>query len=141
VVDIAQHLVLPATTFAVYQLTLMYRLTRSKLQEVLKEDYITTARAKGLPERVVVYKHGLRNALLPLVTVLGMDFAFVLAGTVLIETVFAWPGMGRLMFEAIAARDYPILTGIFTVVTAMVIVVNILTDLVYAWIDPRVVYE
>jgi peptide/nickel transport system permease protein len=119
----------------------MYRLTRSKLQEVLKEDYITTARAKGLPERVVVYKHGLRNALLPLVTVLGMDFAFVLAGTVLIETVFAWPGMGRLMFEAIAARDYPILTGIFTVVTAMVIVVNILTDLVYAWIDPRVVYE
>lgn len=141
VVDVAQHLVLPATTFAVYQLTLMYRLTRSKLQEVLKEDYITTARAKGLPERVVVYKHGLRNALLPLVTVLGMDFAFVLAGTVLIETVFAWPGMGRLMFEAIAARDYPILTGIFTVVTAMVILVNILTDLVYAWVDPRVAYE
>lgn len=141
VVDIAHHLVLPASTFAIYQLTLMFRLTRSKLQEVLKEDYITTARANGLSERVVVYKHGLRNALLPLVTVLGMDFAFVLAGTVLIETVFAWPGMGRLMFEAIAARDYPILTGIFTVVTAMVIIVNILTDLIYAWIDPRVVYD
>ncbi len=141
VADVAHHLVLPASTYALYQLTLMYRLARSKLQEVLKEDYITTARAKGLPERVVVYKHALRNALLPLVTVLGMDFAFVLAGTVLIETVFAWPGMGRLMFDAIAARDYPVLTGIFTVVTAMVIVVNILTDLVYAWIDPRVVYD
>jgi peptide/nickel transport system permease protein len=141
VVDVAHHLVLPATTYAVYQLTLMYRLARSKLHEVLQEDYITTARAKGLPERVVVYRHGLRNALLPLVTVLGMDFAFMLAGTVLVETVFAWPGMGRLMFEAIAARDYPILTGIFTVVTAMVIIVNIITDLIYAWIDPRVVYE
>ncbi|HZP78518.1 MAG TPA: ABC transporter permease [Pseudolabrys sp.] len=141
VIDVAHHLVLPASTYALYQLTLMYRLARSKLQDVLKEDYITTARAKGLPERVVVYKHALRNALLPLVTVLGMDFAFVLAGTVLVETVFAWPGMGRLMFDAIAARDYPVLTGIFTVVTAMVIIVNILTDLIYAWIDPRVVYD
>jgi peptide/nickel transport system permease protein len=141
VLDVAHHLVLPATTYAVYQLTLMYRLARNKLQEVMREDYIITARAKGLSERVVVYKHGLRNALLPLITVLGMDFAFVLAGTVLVETVFAWPGMGRLMFDAIVARDYPVLTGIFTVVTAMVIVMNIVTDLIYAWVDPRVVYS
>ena len=141
ILDTAHHLVLPATTYAVYHLTLIFRLTRSKMQEILKEDYIITARAKGLPERTVVYKHALRNALLPVVTVLGVNFGFMLAGSVLVETVFAWPGMGRLMYEGILSRDYPVLMGVFTVVTFMVIIANIITDIVYALIDPRVVYK
>jgi peptide/nickel transport system permease protein len=141
VLDTAHHLVLPATTYAVYHLTLMFRLTRSKMQEILKEDYIITARAKGLEEGSVVYKHALRNALLPVVTVIGITFGFMLAGSVLVETVFAWPGMGRLMYEGILSRDYPVLMGIFTVVSFMVIVVNIMTDIIYGFIDPRVVYK
>lgn len=141
VLDRLHHLVLPATTYAIYHLTLVFRLTRGKMQEVLKEDYIITARAKGLDERTVVYKHGLRNALLPVVTVLGINFGFMLAGSVLVETVFAWPGMGRLMYEAILSRDYPVLMGVFTVVSIMVIVANVITDVVYSFIDPRVVYK
>ncbi len=139
--DRLHHLVLPATTYAIYHLTLVFRLTRGKMQEVLKEDYIITARAKGLDERTVVYKHGLRNALLPVVTVLGINFGFMLAGSVLVETVFAWPGMGRLMYEGILSRDYPVLMGVFTVVSVMVIIANIVTDVVYSLIDPRVVYK
>lgn len=141
VLDVAHHLVLPATTYAVYHLTLVFRLTRSKMQEILKEDYIITARAKGVDEGTVVYKHALRNALLPVVTVIGVNFGFMLAGSVLVETVFAWPGMGRLMYEGILSRDYPVLMGIFTVVSFMVIVANIITDIVYGFIDPRVVYK
>lgn len=140
-VDRLHHLVLPATTYAIYHLTLVFRLTRGKMQEILKEDYIITARAKGLDERNVVYRHGLRNALLPVVTVLGINFGFMLAGSVLVETVFAWPGMGRLMYEGILARDYPVLMGVFTVVSVMVILANIVTDVVYSFIDPRVVYK
>lgn len=138
--DLLHHLILPATTYGVYHLTLVFRLTRGKMQEILQEDYIRTARAKGLDERGVTYRHALRNALLPVVTVLGVNFGFMLAGSVLVETVFAWPGMGRLMYEGILARDYPVLMGIFTIVSVMVIVANILTDVVYAVIDPRVVY-
>ncbi len=139
--DLLHHLVLPATTYAVYHLTLVFRLTRGKMQEVLKEDYIITARAKGLEERRVVYKHGLRNALLPVITVLGINFGFMLAGSVLVETVFAWPGMGRLMYEGILSRDYPVLMGVFTIVSVMVIIANIVTDVVYSFVDPRVVYK
>jgi peptide/nickel transport system permease protein len=140
-VDRLHHLVLPATTYAIYHLTLVFRLTRGKMQEVLKEDYIITARAKGLDEGSVVYRHGLRNALLPLVTVLGINFGFMLAGSVLVETVFAWPGMGRLMYEGILSRDYPVLMGVFTIVSIMVILANIVTDVTYSLIDPRVVHQ
>lgn len=139
--DIAHHLVLPALTYSVYHMALIYRLTRVKMQETLALDFITTARAKGVPEGRVVYVHALRNAVLPVVTVIGLNFGFMLAGSVLTETVFAWPGMGRLLYEAIAARDYPVLMGLFTVLSTMVIVVNVLTDLLYAAIDPRVVYK
>lgn len=139
--DVLHHLVLPALTYTVYHLTLIFRLTRVKMQEVLAMDFITTARAKGVPERTVVYGHALRNAMLPVVTVIGLHFGFMLAGSVLTETVFAWPGTGRLMFEAIMARDYPILMGLFFCLSVMVILVNVLTDIVYALIDPRVVYH
>lgn len=141
VLDIGHHLVLPALTYSVYNLTLIFRLTRSRMQETLAEDYIITARAKGVPEHSVVYRHALSNALLPVVTVIGLNFGFMLAGSVLTETVFAWPGLGRLMYEAIMARDYPILMGLFIFISFLVIVANVVTDIVYALIDPRVVYR
>ena len=141
IVDIAHHLVLPALTYGVYHLTLLFRLTRVKMQDVLAQDYILMARAKGVPEHRVVLQHALRNALLPIVTVLGLNFGFMLAGSVLTETVFAWPGTGRLLYEAILARDYPLLMGLFTCLSTMVVMVNVATDIAYALIDPRVVYR
>jgi peptide/nickel transport system permease protein len=141
ILDVAHHLVLPALTYSFYHLALIYRLTRVKMQEVMALDFITTARAKGVAESRVVYRHALRNAILPVVTVIGLNFGFMLAGSVLTETVFAWPGMGRLLYEAIGARDYPVLMGLFTVLSVMVICANVLTDVVYALIDPRVVYR
>jgi ABC-type dipeptide/oligopeptide/nickel transport system permease component len=141
ILDVAHHLVLPATTYSFYHLALIYRLTRVKMQEVMALDFITTARAKGVAEGRVVYKHALRNAILPVVTVIGLNFGFMLAGSVLTETVFAWPGMGRLLYEAIGARDYPVLMGLFTVLSVMVICANVLTDVIYALVDPRVVYR
>ena len=136
--DVAHHLALPALTYSVYHLALIYRLTRVKMQETLALDYVTTARAKGVSEGRVVYVHALRNAVLPVVTVIGLNFGFMLAGSVLTETVFAWPGMGRLLYEAIGARDYPVLMGLFTCLSLMVIGANVVTDLIYALIDPRV---
>jgi peptide/nickel transport system permease protein len=141
VVDILRHLILPAITYSCYYLALIFRLTRVKMQEVFAEDYIITARAKGVPEGRVIFHHALRNAMIPIVTVIGFNFAFMMAGSVLTETVFAWPGMGRLMFEAIMARDYPVLLGLFFVVSIMVIMANVVTDIIYAVIDPRVVYK
>ena len=141
VVDILRHLVMPAATYSCYYLALIFRLTRVKMQEVFAEDYIITARAKGVPEGRVIFHHALRNAMIPIVTVIGFNFAFMMAGSVLTETVFAWPGMGRLMFEAIMARDYPVLLGLFFVVSIMVIMANVLTDIIYVVIDPRVVYK
>ena len=141
VLDIAHHLVLPVITYSVYHLALVFRLTRTKMQEALAQDFITTARAKGLAEHRVVYVHALRNAILPVVTIIGLNFGFMLAGSVLTETVFAWPGMGRLLYDAIGARDYPVLMGLFTILSLMVIVANVITDVIYAVIDPRVVYR
>ena len=139
--DIAHHLVLPALTYSLYHLALMFRLTRVKMQEVLAQDFILTARAKGLSEAQVIFSHALRNAMLPIVTVLGLNFGFMLAGSVLTETVFAWPGTGRLLYEAILARDYPVLMGLFVCLSTMVVLVNLVTDIAYALIDPRVVYR
>jgi peptide/nickel transport system permease protein len=141
VVDLLKHLVLPAVTYGIFHLTLIFRLTRVKMQDVLAEDYVVTARAKGVDERGVVYGHALRNAMLPIVTIIGFNFAFMMAGSVLTETVYAWPGMGRLMYDAVTSRDYPILLGLFYVISIMVILVNVITDIIYAFIDPRVVYK
>lgn len=141
VLDVLWHLVLPALTLGLLQLALVTRLTRAGLLEVLSEDYVRTARAKGLAPRIVLYRHALRNALLPVVTVVGGHVGTLLAGAVLTEIIFAWPGLGRLIYDATLSRDYPLLMAVFLVVSASVIVVNLLTDLTYSVLDPRVRYR
>lgn len=141
VLNILHHLILPATVYGIYHLTLIFRLTRVKMMETLSLDYVTIARAKGASEYVVVMKHALPNALLPIITVIGYNFGFMLAGSVLVETVFGWPGLGRLMFEAITARDYPLLLGLFAIISMFVITANVVTDILYAVIDPRILYR
>jgi len=138
VLDVLYHLVLPAFTLGLGYLAVDVRFTRASMLEVMSQEYIRTARAKGLSERVVFYKHALRNALIPLVTITGLNFGFLLAGAVLTETVYAWPGLGRLMYDSIYARDYPVLLGMFVVISLMVIVVNLITDIVYSILDPRI---
>jgi peptide/nickel transport system permease protein len=114
------------------------RLARSSMLDVLGSDFIRTARAKGLAERVVLYKHALRNAVLPVITVLGLQFGNVLAGAILVETVFNWPGLGRLAFESVLRRDYPTILGVLVFSSIVVIVMNLLTDLAYRLVDPRI---
>jgi len=135
-----QHLVLPAVTLALPSVALVARMTRSSLLEVLGEDYVRTARAKGLAEPVVLLGHALRNALIPVVTVIGLQFGQLLGGAILTETVFAWPGLGRLVVLAIFARDYPLLQGIVLIFALSYVVVNLVVDLAYAWLDPRITY-
>ena len=139
--DFLAHLALPVLTLAIVQLAQILRLTRTEMLNVLGENFITTARAKGISEDRVLYGHALRNALLPVVTIIGSDFGMMLSGAVLIETVFAYPGLGRLMIEAIAARDYPVLLGLFLVISVGVAVVNFITDMIYPLIDPRIEYQ
>jgi peptide/nickel transport system permease protein len=141
VLDVLHHLVLPALTYATYHITILFRLTRSKMLEILSQDFIITARGKGLTRRAIIYRHALPNALLPVVTVIGVSVGFMFAGSVLVETVFAWPGMGRLLFDAIVARDYPLVMGLLVFVCIMVVLANLVTDIIYALIDPRVVYK
>lgn len=115
-------------------------MTRASMLEVLRSDYIRTARAKGVPEFSVVYNHGLRNALIPIVTVIGLQFGTLLGGAVLTETVFAWPGIGRLLVDSIGYRDYPVIQGTVLVITVGFVLVNILVDVLYAYLDPRIRY-
>ena len=136
--DVAHHLVLPAFTLAIIFLALYSRLARASMLEVLESDYIRTARSKGLNERVVVGKHALRNAVLPVVTVAGLQAGSLLSGAILVETVFNWPGLGTLAFDSILRRDFPTVLGILLLSSVLVIVANILTDLTYQLIDPRI---
>lgn len=136
--DVARHLALPALTLALPQLALTARLTRTGMREALAEEYIATARAKGLAEWAVLRRHALRNALLPVVTALGGHVGVLLTGAALTETVFAWPGLGRLLLDAALKRDYPLLMAIFLLVSLVVVAANLLTDLVYTALDPRV---
>jgi len=136
--DVATHLVLPSLTLALVFIAQYSRLARVNMIDVLSADYVRTARAKGLPERVVLVKHALRNTLIPIVTVVGLQFGNLFAGAVLVETVFSWPGMGRLVFDSILRRDYPTLMGVLFFSAVMVIAANIITDLVYRLIDPRI---
>jgi peptide/nickel transport system permease protein len=135
-----KELILPAITMATYNIPLILRLTRSTFFDVLYQDYIRTARAKGLPERVVVFVHILRNAAIPLVTVLGMNFGRILGGAIVTETVFAWPGVGLLSIDAIFTADYPVIMAATIILVVSVVVVNFLTDLTYAVLDPRIRY-
>lgn len=138
VVDRLEHLVLPALTLGLFFMAVYLRMTRSSVLEVSQMDFVKTARAKGLGEGVIRRRHILRNALLPVVTLAGLQAGQLVGGAVLTETVFAWPGIGRLMFESLTARDYNTLLGVFLVSAAMVILFNILTDIVYRLIDPRI---
>ncbi len=138
--DVMWHLALPAITLGVVLSGIFVRLTRANMLDVLKSDYILAARARGIPERRVVYSHGLRNALIPVVTMLGLQFSLLLAGAILTESTFSWPGMGRLLLERIYLRDYPVIQGVIIVYTLFVSVVSLLVDLLYAVIDPRVKY-
>ena len=135
--DVAHHLVLPAATLGIIYLAQYSRLARTSMLEVLGSDYIRTARAKGLGEARVTFKHALRNAMVPLVTIAGLQFGNLISGAVLVETVFSWPGLGTLALDAILGRDYPTLLGVLTFSAMMVIVANLITDLSYRWIDPR----
>lgn len=141
VLDVARHMVLPVLTLTLYNLALILRLTRGSMLEVVGQEYVKVARAKGLSENTVMIKHALRNALLPVVTVVGLEFRALIAGAVLTETVFAWPGLGRLTFDAIHARDYPLLMGMFIFISVLVAVGNLVTDLLYALLDPRIRYR
>jgi len=133
-------LVLPVLTVALASASFLVRLVRGSVLEVLSQDFIRTARAKGLTERVVLYKHALRNAALPVVTVLGLEFASLLIATVVVETVFGIPGLGSLSLTAISARDYPLVQGVVLVIAAFIVLMNLLVDLLYALLDPRVSY-
>ena len=136
--DVFRHLILPAITLASIYLAVYSRLARASMLDVLGSDYIRTARSKGLSERVVVYKHALKNALLPVVTMAGLQFARLIAGAVVVETVFSWPGIGQLAFNSILRRDHPLLLGILFLSTLMVVIANLLTDFIYRILDPRI---
>jgi len=133
-------LVLPAITLALFSMGLVARQTRSAMLEVLGQDFVRTARAKGAGRRVVLIRHALRNALLPIVTTIGLQFGTLLGGAVLTESVFAWPGVGRLLVDSINARDYPVVQGVVLLLSVSFIVINLLTDLIYAYVDPRIRY-
>jgi ABC-type dipeptide/oligopeptide/nickel transport system permease component len=132
------YYVLPAATLGAALAAILTRMVRGAMLEELSSDYVRTARAKGLPTHVVLFRHAFRNALIPIVTILGLQFGTLLAGTIVTETIFSWPGIGRLAVQAISARDYPLLQGCILVIAVSYIAVNLLTDLLYAVIDPRV---
>lgn len=139
-VDALRHLVLPALTLGTIPLAIVAKMTRAGMLEVLRTDYIRTAKAKGLGAFAVVVKHGLRNALIPIVTVIGLQTGLLLGGAVLTESIFSWPGVGRLAFEAISDRDYPLINGAVLLFAATFVVVNLCVDLLYAGLDPRIRY-
>jgi ABC-type dipeptide/oligopeptide/nickel transport system permease component len=139
--DVLHHLALPALALGFTLAATVSRLSRSAMLEVISQDYIRTARAKGQGERLVVYKHALRNMLVPLLTIIGIFIAIALTGTVLTETVFTRPGLGKMLVDAIGARDYPLAQGAITVFTMIIIVVNLVVDMLYAVVDPRVTYR
>lgn len=139
-IDGLRHLVLPALTLGGIQIPALARLTRSSVLEALSQDYIRTARAKGLAERFVVAKHALKNALLPVVTIIGLQFAGLLGGAVVTETIFSWPGLGRLAVTAILTRDFPMVQGTILVAAVTFVTINLLVDLLYAVLDPRIKY-
>lgn len=136
-----QHFVLPVTTLSLGQAALIARLTRSSLLEILNADYIRTARSKGLADRRVIFLHALKNALIPIVTVVGLSFGGLLGGAVITESIFGLPGVGRLTIAAISDRDYPMIQGTVLLVAVSFIVVNLVVDVIYAYIDPRIHYE
>ena len=138
VLDVARHMIMPVATLSLFYVAVYTRIMRASMLEVFNQDYVTTARAKGLSEQRITLRHVLRNALLPVVTLAGVHSGTLVGCAVLTETVFAWPGIGRLLYEALLQRDYNLLLGVFTVCSAMVLIFNLITDLVYRLVDPRI---
>ena len=132
---------LPAVCLGVSRAAVVARLTRSSMLEVLRQEYVRTARAKGLQERAVIYRHALRNALIPIVTILGLQFGFLLGGAVIAEVVFSWPGVGRLAVDGILARDFPVVQGCVLLVAVIFVLLNLSVDILYAWLNPRIRYQ
>lgn len=135
------HLILPAVALASYSMAIIARMTRSTMLEVIRQDYIRTARSKGLVESVVIFKHALRNALIPVITVIGLQMGSLLGGAVLTETVFSWPGIGSFIVNAILAGDFPVVQGGVIMVATVFVVVNLIVDILYAYLDPRIKYS
>jgi peptide/nickel transport system permease protein len=140
-IDAVQHLIMPAIALATIPTAIIARMTRSSMLDVLQEDYIRTASAKGLTERVVLFRHALKNAFLPVITIIGIQAGSLLAGAVLTETIFSWPGIGKWVYDAILGRDYPIVQGGTLVIALIFVVVNLLVDISYALLDPRIHYD
>jgi len=140
-IDILKHLILPVFVSAFTGLAGLSRYTKSSMLEVLHQDYVRTARAKGLPEKAVIFKHALRNALIPVVTIVGLTVPDLIGGSFIFETIFAWPGMGRLGYEAIMSRDYPVIMCVGTIVAVLTLIGNLLADIAYAYVDPRIRYK
>jgi peptide/nickel transport system permease protein len=138
--DVLLHLLLPSITLGIVLSGVFVRLTRANMLDILKSDFIIAGRARGIPERKLVYSHALKNALIPILTMMGLQFALLLANAVLTETTFSWPGMARLLLERIYLRDYPTVQGIIVIFALMVSLISLVVDLVYALIDPRVKY-
>ena len=136
-----KHLILPAITLAAGMAGMLMRIERASMLEVLNKPYIRTARAKGLSEPVIIFRHAFKNTLIPLVTVIGMQFAHLLSGVVIVEQIFAWPGIGYFFMEAIKARYYPVIQGFALMMAFFVVLSNLLVDVCYAFIDPRIRYE
>jgi peptide/nickel transport system permease protein len=139
--DVLSHLVLPALTLGTIPLAIVARITRSAMLEVLTQDYIRTAKAKGLPDRLVVFRHALKNALLPINTTIGLQFGTLLGGAILTETIFSWAGIGSWVYEGILARDYPVVQGGVVFIAVLFVLINLLVDISYAWIDPRIQFR
>jgi len=139
--SVLEHLILPAIALGTIPMAIIARTTRSSMLEVLRQDFIRTERAKGLSERKVIYKHAIRNAMVPVVTVIGLNFGLLLSGAILTETVFSWPGVGRLVVDAVYARDYPLVIGCILIFALVFVIVNLITDILYTYIDPRIHYD
>lgn len=139
--DVLHHLVLPAVALGTIPMAIIARMTRSSMLEVLRKDFIRTAYAKGLKRKIVIFKHALKNALVPIITVVGLQFGVLLGGAVMTETIFSWPGLGKYLVDAIYARDFPIVQGGILFFAGVFVVVNLLVDLSYALVDPRIQYE
>jgi peptide/nickel transport system permease protein len=139
--DLLMHLILPALTLATGATALIARMTRSSMLEVIRQDYVRTARAKGLNERLTINRHALKNALIPIVTIVGLQVGYLLGGDILIELVFTYPGLGLAMVNGILARDFPLVQGAILLVASSYVLVNLLVDLAYAYLDPRIRYE
>jgi len=135
-----QHFILPAATMGLFTVAAVTRLTRSSMLEVLDSEYIKLARIKGVSEAIVIWKHALRNSLMPVITFMGTFFATMITGAVVIETVFSWPGIGRLAYESISNRDFPVMQAVILFMTTLYILANLIVDILYAWVDPRIRY-